>query len=111
MAIQQSKSYTSESEQEIFKKSRDDESKLIAVMTAVYNPATGGADKVVVTDAKDTRFDANDAAPDYIGINSTSNDADTSGTNWLVYKFTYSGSDVTRIQRATGSWDGRAALF
>lgn len=58
----------------------------------------------------DIRFDASDAAPNYIGLNDT-NGASTSATTWKVYKFTYSGSDVTRIQVAYGSWDGRASLF
>jgi len=60
--------------------------------------------------AQDIRFDADDSAPDYIGLNKT-NGAATSAETWIVYKFTYSGSNVTRIQKAYGSWDGRAALF
>ena len=55
-------------------------------------------------------FDANDSAPTYIGINEDA-DALTSATDWVVYKFLYSGSDVTSVRRKLGSWDGRAALF
>ena len=62
------------------------------------------------TTARDIRFDANDALPDYIGLNST-NGARTTQGDWTVYKFTYSGSDATRIQVAIGAWDSRAALF
>jgi len=59
----------------------------------------------------DIRFDADDSAPTYIGLNVT-NDASTStDTGWKVYKFTYSGSNVTRIQLAYGAWDNRASLF
>lgn len=58
----------------------------------------------------DIRFDASDALPDYIGLNDT-NGAATAATTWKVYKLTYVGSDVTRIQLAYGSWNGRAGLF
>lgn len=58
----------------------------------------------------DIRFDADDSAPTYIGMNVTNN-ASTSATDWKVLKFTYSGSNTTRIQVSYGSWDGRASLF
>jgi hypothetical protein len=58
----------------------------------------------------DIRFDANDAAPDYIGLNVVA-DASTASPDWRVYKFSYSGSDVTRIQMANGAWMSRASLF
>ena len=60
--------------------------------------------------AHDIRFDASDAQPNYIGLN-----FDTIGNddalNWVIYKFTYSGTDATRIQKANGSWTNRASLF
>jgi hypothetical protein len=55
-------------------------------------------------------FDASDALPDYIGLN-IDKDAATSLTDWKIYKFTYFGSDITKIQFSYGSWDGRVALF
>lgn len=58
----------------------------------------------------DIQFDASDAAPIYIGLNLLKG-ASNAATDWKIYKFTYSGSDVTRIQLAYGSWTGRAALF
>lgn len=58
----------------------------------------------------DIRFDPNDSAPNYIGKNSTQGIA-TSDPSWTIYKFTYSGSDVTRIQKKTGAWDDRASIF
>lgn len=58
----------------------------------------------------DIRFDASDTQPDYIGLHET-NGADTAVIGWKVYKFSYSGTAITRIQLAYGSWDGRAALF
>ena len=58
----------------------------------------------------DVRFDASDAAPDYIGLNLV-NGAATTATDWKILKFTYTGTDVERIQIAYGTWDGRAALF
>ena len=58
----------------------------------------------------DIRFDANDQSPDYIGLNLV-NGAATTSTDWKIYKMTYSGDNVTRIQLAYGTWDGRVALF
>ena len=61
-------------------------------------------------DYGDIRFDASDDEPDYIGLH-VKNGAATSATDWEIYKFTYTGSDVERIQKAVGTWDGRVALF
>lgn len=58
----------------------------------------------------DIRFDPNDSAPDYIGLNVV-NGAATSATDWKIYKFTQVAGISTRIQLAYGSWDGRVALF
>lgn len=58
----------------------------------------------------DIQFDPSDAVPIYIGMN-VDKGASDAATTWKVYKFTYSGSDVTRIQLAYGSWTGRASLF
>ncbi len=60
--------------------------------------------------ARDIRYDANDSAPDYIGMHAET-DGDTAAVGWIIYKFTYSGSDVTRIQKTKGIWDDRATLF
>lgn len=58
----------------------------------------------------DIRFDPNDAAPIYVGLN-TLNGQSTTNINWKIYKFTYSGSSVTRVQLAYGAWDSRVFLF
>jgi len=63
-----------------------------------------------ILDANLIKFDASDAQPNYIGVNSDA-DALDGDTDWLIYKFTYSGSDVTIIQKKVGSWTGRVALF
>lgn len=60
--------------------------------------------------AHDIRFDADDSAPVYIGLNQMT-DADENAISWIIYKFTYSGANVTRIQKAHGSWTDRATLF
>jgi hypothetical protein len=57
-----------------------------------------------------TKFDASDALPDYIGMN-TNPAASDDDTDWLIYKYTYSGTAATQIVRRVGSWTGRAALF
>ncbi len=58
----------------------------------------------------DVRFDADDSAPTYIGLHLT-NGAATTDTNWKVLKLSYSGANVTRVQTAYGTWDGRSGLF
>ena len=58
----------------------------------------------------DIRFDADDSAPTYIGLHET-NGASTSTDTWKLYKFTYSGSNVTRIQLGYGAWDNRASIL
>jgi hypothetical protein len=58
----------------------------------------------------DIQFDADDTAPIYIGMHLTKG-ASNSDTNWKIYKNTYSGSAITRIQLAYGAWSNRASLF
>jgi hypothetical protein len=60
--------------------------------------------------AQDIRYDPNDTAPDYIGLHELT-DAPTADPNWMIYKFTYSGTATTRTQKTKGSWDDRATLF
>jgi hypothetical protein len=31
--------------------------------------------------------------------------------NWLIYKYTYTSTDLTKIQKIQGTWTGRASLF
>lgn len=57
-----------------------------------------------------TKFDPNTSAPIYVGYNLAENAADTD-TDWVVLKYTYSGSDITIIQRKVGAWSNRASLF
>ena len=45
-----------------------------------------------------------------VGVALDTNGSDDA-TNWVIYKFTYSGTDATRIQKANGSWTNRASLF
>lgn len=55
------------------------------------------------------RFDASDAAPNYIGLHAEAG-AVTSDANWKVYRFFYSGSNVTGIRLGYGTWDDKAGL-
>jgi len=110
MAITRNTSHISDTEQVLLNKSRDDKFDLIAVMNTVYNPATDTADRIVNVDAQYVLFDPSDAQPDYIGINSDS-DANTSDTDWLIYKLVYSNNSLTSVRRKVGSWDNRATLF
>jgi len=59
----------------------------------------------------DIRFDTDDSAPIYIGLNVTNGADITTNNDWKIYKFTYSGSAVTRIQVAYGNWAGRVGYF
>lgn len=59
---------------------------------------------------KKIKYDQSDAQPTYIGLN-ISADALDSDPDWEIYKFTYSGNDVTEIVRKTGAWEDRASLF
>jgi hypothetical protein len=58
----------------------------------------------------EVRYDANDSAPTYIGLAEV-NGTPTTATSWVIYKFTYSSTNVTRIQKLVGAWDSRAALL
>lgn len=58
----------------------------------------------------DIRFDPTENNPDYIGLHKL-NGAETSDTDWKIYKFTYTGTDVTRIRLSYGAWDDRVSLF
>ena len=61
---------------------------------------------------KDVRFDSDDSAPDYVGLNYDNYNADTDTRDWVIYKFTYSSGNVTRVQKRTDvSWDDRTSLF
>lgn len=53
-------------------------------------------------------FDPSSAQPTYIGR--ASEGLSQSSDGWLIYKFTYSGSDITQIQTAIGKWSNRVAL-
>jgi len=63
-----------------------------------------------VKDAFFVKFDPDDSSPTYIGTNNDA-DASTSSTDWLIFKFTYSGSNITDIVKKAGAWTNRASLF
>ena len=67
------------------------------------------AQRVSAANYKDIRFDPDDSQPTYIGLNAEG--LATSDGSWVIYKFTYSGSNATRIQSTVGVWDDRASLF
>lgn len=61
--------------------------------------------------AEQILFDADDSAPTYIGINRDANASQTTSQDWVIFKFTYSGSNVTQIIKKRGAWVDRASLF
>lgn len=56
------------------------------------------------------KFDWTSGNLDYKGVNANASAAD-GDTDWLIYKYTWDGSNLTVILKRTGSWTGRAALF
>jgi len=56
------------------------------------------------------KFDADDSAPIYIGLHDNPDATDTQ-VGWIIYKFTYSGSNVTQIVKKRGTWTDRASYF
>lgn len=56
------------------------------------------------------RYDPDDLQPNYLGLHLDSS-ANTSDTNWKVYKYTYTGTNVMMIQLAYGAWYNRTSLF
>lgn len=75
-----------------------------------YNPGEASYQPFVQLDAAKVKFDTDDSAPIYIGVNADSTATD-GATDWTLYKFTYSGSNVTQIVRKVGSWTDRATYF
>lgn len=58
----------------------------------------------------DRRFDYTSGDLDYIGKHKKHN-ALTSDTQWVIIKYTWSGSNCTRIEGPLiGAWDDRASL-
>ena len=79
----------------------------------MYRSPIVGQQRAVASDLgfyADIRFDPDDSQPDFIGLN-LSNGAAGSASDWKVYKFSYTGTAVTRIQLAYGAWDDRVSLF
>lgn len=59
---------------------------------------------------KETRLDFTSGSLDYRGLNAN-HGAATSLETWQVWKFTWSGGNLVRIEGPLqGSWDGRADL-
>lgn len=66
--------------------------------------------KESVFEAQAVQFDPDDSKPDYVGMNNSA-DASDDTEDWRIFKFTYSGSNVTKIVKKIGSWTNRASLF
>ena len=55
-------------------------------------------------------FDPDDSEPDYIGLHQNS-EANTADNDWVIYKVTYKGANITKTQMTKGSYDNRKSLF
>lgn len=58
----------------------------------------------------DIRYDPDDLQPTYLGLHLDTN-ASTTDLNWKIFKYSYTGTNVNRIQLAYGAWDNRLTLF
>jgi hypothetical protein len=66
--------------------------------------------KESVFEAKLILFDPDDNLPDYIGMNNDPNASDDD-EDWRLFKFYYTGSNVIKIIKKTGSWTNRTTYF
>jgi hypothetical protein len=66
--------------------------------------------KESVLEAQVIQYDPDDSTPVYIGTNNVA-DASNDALDWRIFKFTYSGSNVIKIVKKTGSWTLRATYF
>lgn len=97
--------------QSVLNWSFDEEFDVLAVENLLYNEAEGSLHRQgAFGNVGYVLFDADDSQPDYIGINSDA-DAATSDSDWVIYKFAYTGSNATSIRKKTGAWDDRVSLF
>lgn len=55
------------------------------------------------------KWDADSSTPTYIGTH-TNPDATEGQSGWVIWKFTYSGTNKTAGEKRTGSWTNRASL-
>lgn len=97
--------------QSALNRSYDDDFDVLAQEQLVHDIGAGTLErKGVFGNVGYILFDADDAAPNYIGLNKDA-DAATSDTTWRIYRFTYSGTAVTSIKCKTGAWTNRATLL
>ena len=63
------------------------------------------------TQQGDSRFDDSSGAPiDYIGTAVDHKSATDAGDLWKIFKFTFSGTTLTRIEQLDGNWDDRTTM-
>lgn len=92
----------------------------LTIANKVYDPDTdtwipmtqdsSSVEKLLDDYYKDIRYDYSGLFPLYVGYN-TLTDADTSTSDWVLVKNTYSGINIVRKQYTSGAWDDRVSLF
>jgi hypothetical protein len=60
-------------------------------------------------DIKCTKIEYSTGNPIYKGVHSMTNAPD-SAVDWWIYKYTYDGTDIIKIQECEGTWTARATL-
>lgn len=90
---------------DLLNRSFDGDKNMIIVEPTVYNPVTGGMDRVVGMDESYIKIDSADPSDQYVGLNANFSALDGDST-WLIYHI-----EPSQIKRATGSWTDRSSLF
>jgi hypothetical protein len=67
-------------------------------------------DTVTIAKPGIVKFDWTSGNLDYKGVNVNA-DASDDDTDWLIYKYTWVGSNPTKVQEKQGSWTLRATYF
>jgi hypothetical protein len=60
-------------------------------------------------DIKYTQIEYSTSNPIYKGYHKQTNAPDAA-SDWWIIKYSYSGSDIVKIQESEGSWTNRASL-
>jgi hypothetical protein len=100
---------TLDTEQEILNMSSDQTAspRILTVGLKSYHPLGGWLPAPIANLYPSAQLDWASGELDYYGVNASASAAD-GDTSWVIYKFTYSGGNMTKIQSKVGTWTARA---
>jgi hypothetical protein len=64
---------------------------------------------IAIADIKCTQIEYSTGSPIYKGYHRLTNASDDD-PNWWIFKYTYDGTDIVKIQESEGSWTNRTTL-